>query len=325
MFCRKTILAALLVSSLFLKAEEAATSASDAEEVSALDETRPTGEEEIKPSDAASLRLLKNYATVIGAASAPELRNIRASGIFTYAQETKKFELVETADGARSLTLEWRSLGRVYREQMKSLPGAGEEGRDVVSREISKEVIGPGGERTLERVFLELRVGSKLVYRSRFGSTAVSGGVSVRAKPLTSQQKAVIAGGYGEVSTDHFRDVFLLRQPVFDAGEREMGYRYAGSENRFERPVYIVRHASGRVFYFDREKFLLVQWGGKSQVGGKTLRVDYRSSAFKRQDNILLPSKVLLTAERAVLGSYSIDQVEVDAAIDPDLWKVPEY
>jgi hypothetical protein len=95
-------------------------------------------------------------------------------------------------------------------------------------------------------------------------------------------------------------------------------------EKRFGRPVYIVRHFSGGHFYFDREKFLLVQWGGKSRFGGKSLPIDYRSTRFKRQGQILLPTKVLLTAEGTVLGTYEIDQVEVNAALAPGIFAVPE-
>ena len=75
---------------------------------------------------------------------------------------------------------------------------------------------------------------------------------------------------------------------------------------------------------FDRDQFLLVQWDGQSRLGGRTLQVDYRSTVFKRQNQILLPSEALLTAERAVLGSYSIDQVKVNAVVESDLLVVPE-
>lgn len=322
--CSVVFFSSLLVLHATEQREEAAAGMDPGERPAVTERKAPEKKETIQPSDSGSLRLFENYRKVIGAGGHPGIQNIRASGQFTYAKEAREFELVETDGGARHLVFQWRSMGRVYRERNQSVPGAGAAGRDVVSREISRQVIGRGGERTWERVFLELRVGSKLMHRQQFGTTVLSEGRSAPAKPLTAHQKEVIAGGYGEVSPEHFRQVFLMRQPLLDPDKLGMGYRYGGVEKRFGRPVYIVRQFSGGHFYFDQKKFLLVQWGGKSHLGGKNLPVDYRSTRFKRQGQILLPAKVLLTAEGTVLGTYEVEQVEVNAAVAPDFFAIPE-
>jgi len=68
-------------------------------------------------SDSASLQLIRNYLTVTGGREKHDrLNHVVATGTLTEAGKSKNFELIETQDGKRHLTLSWRHLGRDYEE-----------------------------------------------------------------------------------------------------------------------------------------------------------------------------------------------------------------
>lgn len=68
-------------------------------------------------TDSASSQLIKNYLAVTGGLQAHiGLRNVVATGTLQEGRSTKRFEIVETQDGKRKLTLSWHLLGRRYRD-----------------------------------------------------------------------------------------------------------------------------------------------------------------------------------------------------------------
>lgn len=68
-------------------------------------------------TDTASSQLIKNFLAVTGGQQAHvNLRNVVATGTIREGRNTKNFELVETHDGKRMLTLTWRLLGREYKD-----------------------------------------------------------------------------------------------------------------------------------------------------------------------------------------------------------------
>lgn len=289
-----------------------------------LSEEATEEEAPLQPSDASSLRLMENLATVIGAKAMPGIRNVSARGTFSYGRYTKEFEVVETSDGERCLTLYWRYLGRHYREQNKSIPPSVWGANDgQLSREIHKKVVAANGDESWERVFGEVLQGGQLLHRYQFGKTVVSHGRTLEAKPLLEEDRAVLAGGYAEVSPGHFQNVYLFLQPILGKSERPMGYAYIGQEKLLGRSMYVVRHQSKRLFYFDAEKFLLVQWGGLSRLGGQVIHVDYRSTAFKRWSSLLFPSRIELVVAGELLGSYAVEAIEVNKNLAAGFFDLP--
>ena len=76
---------------------------------------------------------------------------------------------------------------------------------------------------------------------------------------------------------------------------------------------------------FDKEKSLLIQWGGTGILGGRRIDISYLATAFKRVDGILFPSKVSVMAKGSVLGTYTIDTIEIEGDFDKRiLYKRPE-
>lgn len=68
-------------------------------------------------TDATSAKLIRNYLAASGGKAAHDsILNVRASGTVNEAGKTKTFTLVETRDGKRYLSYQWRHLGRDYHE-----------------------------------------------------------------------------------------------------------------------------------------------------------------------------------------------------------------
>lgn len=272
----------------------------------------------LEPSDTSSVKVMDNFLTVTGAKAAATIKNIVARGQFAYGKEDKEFELIETAGGERCLILRWRYMGRHYRETVVSQKGK------VSWREISKQMVAANGDRSWERVFLEIQDNSSTTYREQFGRTVVSNGQQLRARELDYQDWRVISGSYGEVSSQHFRSIFMFVQPFIRQSDKELGYEFKGIEKLKGRESYVLRHRRNRYFYFDKEKFLLVQWGGRSELAGQSMHAYYRSAAFKRWDSIVFPSKVSIMGKNVELGHYIVESVEVNAPVDSNIFEVPE-
>lgn len=324
MLCRLLICLHLLLPAVVFGAVQNAPEVPD-ETAEAKGEVSEGEEEVLLPSDAASLKIMVNYSTVTGAKARSNMSQLRATGTFVYGNESKPFELIETREGHRCLTLSYRLMGRLYRERIVSLPGEAPEERGRAWKEISKIVVAADGSESWESVFFEVIERGKVRYREQFGTTVRSHGRSLRPRPLSRDEQTVISGRYAELSIDHFQKVFLLLQPFLREEHRRFGFRYLGVEKLLKRPMYVIRRGDNQYHYFDQKKFLLVQWGGQSTLGGRPILVDYRSRAFKRFGGVLLPSKIALVADQAVLGSYQLDAVEWDAAIDRKRFAVPSY
>ena len=272
----------------------------------------------LEDSDESSVKVMDNFSIVIGAKAAGSVRNVVARGQFAYGKEDKEFELIETSRGERCLILRWRYMGRDYKETIVSQKGK------VSWREISKQMVAANGDRSWERVFLEIQDNSFTTFREQFGRTVVSDGQQLRARQLDYEDWRVISGSYGEVPSRHFRSMFMFLQPFLLENDKALGYEFKGIEKLKGRESYVLRHGRNRYFHFDKERFLLVQWGGAGQIGGEDMYIYYRAVAFKRWDSMLFPSKISIIGKNVELGSYTIEFVEVNSEFDSSTLEVPE-
>lgn len=105
------------------------------------------------------------------------------------------------------------------------------------------------------------------------------------------------------------------------------GCQFIGKETLAKRDTYVIRRGSESFYYIDKEKFLLLQWGRKEVFGAKKLEVSCLANTFKRWNGpsgpVLLPSKISVMAKGQVLGSYSVDRVEIDIDLDSRLFIPP--
>lgn len=276
------------------------------------------------PSDATSKSLLSNNTTVIGAKAG--LKSIVAYGTFDYGDDPKEFQLMETSDGRRAIRFRWTYMGRPYTETIVSVPrNTAQVDAPDLWRLITKAAPGRNGDASEERVYLKFLRGREVLHEERFGHTAISYKTQLNKKELTYEQRRVISGGYAERSAKHFRTVPLFIHDFFD-GE-VTGCQFIGKETLAKRETYVIRRGSESFYYMDKEKFLLLQWGRKEVFGAKKLEVSYLANTFKRWNGpsgpVLLPSKISVMAEGQVLGSYSVDRVEIDTELDSRLFTPP--
>ena len=286
------------------------------------------------PSDITSIKLLNNNVTVIGAKSIVEKSyystEIRAKGTFTYGKESKDYELIERSGGERALIIKWTYMGRPYTEKIVSVPSNYWEGTEETPnlwRIITKAVPDKNGHTTDERVYLQLLRGKEILQEEEFGHTVVSYGTRLRRKELTYEQGQVIAGGYGERSPIHFQTVPFFLHDFYH--HEVTGCRYIGMDKVGGRQTYVIQRGSDSFYYIDKEKFLLLKWGREDYFGGKKIEVSYIANAFKRWDTspeqILLPSKITISAKGQTLGSFTVDHAEANSFMTGNpVFKVPE-
>ena len=76
-------------------------------------------------------------------------------------------------------------------------------------------------------------------------------------------------------------------------------------------------------FYFDKEKFLLLRWGGYGLAAGKKEPMDYAASSFKKVSGVLLPSELSLIVEDGVFGRATFDSIEANVSLDQINFLIP--
>ena len=277
------------------------------------------------PSDSTSLQILRNNTVVIGAETG--VNNITAEGTFQYADDPKNFKLVETADGKRWMQLTWQFMGRHYTETIVTILNPTDDSSPDAWRQITKRMPAKDGTYTNERIYLEIKRGQFIEQREQYGQTTVSYGTFLRSPELLPDENHVIRGKYAEMTSEHFKTVPLLLHSFMDEDQRSRGFSYIGQDKIADREAYWIRRGTRLDYYLDKEKFLLLQWGRKAIFGGKKLKVQYRTNAFKRWSGsgkpMLLPRKVSLIIKDAHVGVYTITGVNIDADIESSLFAPP--
>jgi hypothetical protein len=223
-------------------------------------------------SDAASQQLIRNYLTVTGGAAAYNaLDNLVARGDLTEAGKEKAFTLIESQDGRRHLTLEWRHLGRDYEARYVF------DGLETWRQQIRPELEDP---RTYE------------------GQEAV-----------------------------HFAHQRWLLQPFVLPSVADYTFKYQGAAKVGGRECHvIVGYGPKDVrswFYFDKEKFLLLRWGGFGELAGVREYMDYRATSFRRAGGVLLPRAIDLLAEDAAFGKIEFEEILTNQDIDRQIFVRP--
>ena len=76
-------------------------------------------------------------------------------------------------------------------------------------------------------------------------------------------------------------------------------------------------------FYFDKDKFLLLRWGGIGDVAGLSEYWDYSARKFKKVGGLLLPDEINLMVENSSYGTIQFDSVQLNQQVDMTLFKQP--
>lgn len=133
---------------------------------------------------------------------------------------------------------------------------------------------------------------------------------------------------YGGADGTHFARHRWLLQPFTLPTLADYSFKFQGASKVSGRPSYVVKGYGKRNlktwFYFDKEKSLLIRWGGEGQIAGVKENMDYRATQFKQVGGILLPSKIDLLAENAAFGQIRFERIEVNQNLNDLSFFIPQ-
>jgi hypothetical protein len=126
----------------------------------------------------------------------------------------------------------------------------------------------------------------------------------------------------------HFAHQHWLLQPFTLPMRANFVFEYEGTAKALGRSAYLIK-AYGKEnlaswFYFDKEQHLLTRWGGQGSIAGVKEYMDYRATAFKSVNGILLPSKMDLLAENAVFGHVQFEQIHMNQNLNNISFLMPQ-
>lgn len=111
----------------------------------------------------------------------------------------------------------------------------------------------------------------------------------------------------------HFSHQRWLLQPFVLPSLASYVFKYQGGSKISGRSCHVVvgygKNNERSWFYFDKENFLLLRWGGFGEVAGAPGYRDYRATKFRKVDGLLLPSEIDLLVEDAAYGKIQIDSI----------------
>lgn len=133
---------------------------------------------------------------------------------------------------------------------------------------------------------------------------------------------------YGGADGAHFANQRWLLQPFTLPAVADFTLKYQGTSKVSGRPAYVIKgygkNDSKSWFYFDKETFLLIRWGGEGQIAGVKENMDYRATQFKKAGGVLLPSQIDLLAEDAAFGKVSFEPIKVNQDLNDVSFFMPQ-
>ncbi|MGB0744324.1 MAG: hypothetical protein ACPGSB_07340 [Opitutales bacterium] len=126
---------------------------------------------------------------------------------------------------------------------------------------------------------------------------------------------------YADTSAEgmHFIHQRWLLQPFVLPSSADYVFKYQGGARVRGRPTHIVvgygKKDERSWFYFDKEKFLLLRWGGIGSMAEVRVPIDYKAYRFKRVGGVLLPREIEMIAGGDVFGKIVFESFEVNQSI----------
>ncbi|MGB0409780.1 MAG: hypothetical protein ACPGIC_07270 [Opitutales bacterium] len=118
----------------------------------------------------------------------------------------------------------------------------------------------------------------------------------------------------------HFISHRWLLQPFVLPRSAHYVFKYQGAARVHGRPTHVSvgfgKKNERTWFYFDKEKSLLLRWGGYGPIAGKQEPMDYQAAQFRRVGSVLLPQELQLVAENQVFGRVIFESIEANQSLD---------
>ncbi len=133
---------------------------------------------------------------------------------------------------------------------------------------------------------------------------------------------------YGGMDGAHFANQRWLLQPFTLPSLADYTFKYQGASKVSGRPAYVIKgygkNDQKSWFYFDKEKFLLIRWGGEGRIAGITKNMDYRATQFKPVSSVLLPSQINLLVENSAFGTIRFEQIKTNQDLNEVSFFMPK-
>jgi hypothetical protein len=127
----------------------------------------------------------------------------------------------------------------------------------------------------------------------------------------------------------HFINQFWFLNPALAAKKTDFVYAIQGSAKVFSRSTYLVIAYNPQNvrswFYFDKETFLPIRWGGLGKVAGSEEYLDYRSTRFEYTDGVLRPKAIDLIVENDAFGTINFSSIQSNVEVDQENFELPVY
>ena len=131
----------------------------------------------------------------------------------------------------------------------------------------------------------------------------------------------------GGLQANHFKHQRCFIHPFTNPLSARYVFQYQDDARVGGRPAYLVvgfgPQDERSWFYFDKESFLVTQYGGVGQLGGKAGYLDYRATKFKSTDGIFYPSAITLLAKDQTYGEILVKELETNIELDSKLFYKP--
>lgn len=133
---------------------------------------------------------------------------------------------------------------------------------------------------------------------------------------------------YGGSEGVHFSNNRWLLHPFILPTRAHYVFKYQGGARVGGRPTHVVKgfgkNNAPSWFYFDKEKFLLLRWGGVGQIAGTKEHMDYRANQFKSVSGVMLPTQIDLLAENAAFGHITFDRIQANQDLNDLSFLMPK-
>lgn len=125
----------------------------------------------------------------------------------------------------------------------------------------------------------------------------------------------------------HFSRQRWLLQPFALPSVADYSFKYQGGAKVLGRDCYVIvgfgKKDVRSWFYFDKETFLLLRWGGLGKIAGVSEYMDYRATKFKHVGGVSLPTEIDLLAENAAYGKIQFEEIQANQDIDFAIFNKP--
>ncbi len=130
------------------------------------------------------------------------------------------------------------------------------------------------------------------------------------------------------LDANHFKHQRWFIHPFTNPLSARYVFQYQDDARVVGRPAYLIvgfgPDNDRSWFYFDKENFLVTQYGGIGKVGPKEGYLDYRATKFKSIDGIFYPSALTLMAKDQAYGEIVIKELETNVDLDAKQFYKPQ-